>query len=370
MKKFVSVAALTAAVALTLAACGDAPDDSNKETNSPDASATSTDGPAASSDFKGCMVSDAGGFDDHSFNESAFAGLQRAESELGIQMATAQSTDVSDFDPNIDAMVQQGCNLIFNVGFNLAPNTQTSAQKNPDQHYALIDATTETALDNVKPILYNTQEAAYLAGYVAAGVSKTGTVGTFGGMKIPSVTIFMDGFADGVAKYNEDNSASVKVIGWDKAKQDGSFAETFDEIGKGKELTEQLISQGADIIMPVAGPLGEGAMSSAAEHDGVLIVGVDTDAFEKYTNYQDILLTSVLKDLEVSVFDTTKAAQGGEFDSTPYVGTLANGGVGIAEFHNLDSKVPAEVKTKVEELKAKIISGEIKVDSPSANAIN
>lgn len=374
MKKFVSTAALTAAVALTLAACGEAPDDSKESPSSTETSTGETTDTAA--DFKGCMVSDFGGFDDNSFNETSFAGLERAASELGIEMAKAESTDAGEYTSNVDSMVQAGCSLIFNVGFNLNDATFASASDNPEQHYALIDAalsdpnTFETVnFDNVKPILFNTQEAAFLAGYVAAGVTTTGTVATFGGQPYPSVTIFMDGFVDGVAKFNEDNGKSIKVLGWDKEKQTGSFTETFDEIGKGKELTEQFISQGADIIMPVAGPVGEGAMAAAKEHKDTYIIGVDTDAFAKYEQYQDILLTSVVKTLDTAVFDTIKATKDGDWDATPYVGTLENGGVGIAEFHNLDAKVPAEVKTKVEELKAQIIAGDLKVESPSATAV-
>ena len=365
MKKFAQIAAISAAAALALAACGDAPDDA-PETND---TATATDN--ASADFKGCMVSDFGGFDDNSFNETSYSGLERAGSELGIEIADAESTDAGEYNTNVDAMVQAGCNLIFNVGFALADATVTSAEANPEQHYALIDSSVEPAMDNVKPLLFNTHEAAYLAGYVAAGVTETGTVATFGGMPYPSVTIFMDGFADGVAKYNEDNDADVKVLGWDKAKPDGgSFTETFEEIGKGKELTEQLIAQGADVIMPVAGPVGEGAMAAAAEHDGFYVVGVDTDAWEKYESYRPLLLTSVLKAMDQAVFDTAQTALNGEFDATPYVGTLENGGVGIADFHDLAAEVPDEVKTKVEELKAAIIDGSLTVESPSAISVN
>lgn len=376
MKKFASFAAVTAIAAMTLAACGDAPTTENTTSPSSDSTASATSAPA-SSDFKACMVSDFGGFDDNSFNETSFAGLTRAADELGVQTANAQSTDAGQYTTNVDSMVQEGCNLIFNVGFNLADATLTAAQANTEQNFALIDSALsdpETfepiSLDNVKPLLYNTQEAAFLAGYVAAGTTKTGTVATFGGQPYPSVTIFMDGFVDGVAKYNEDNKAEVKVIGWNKEDQKGSFTETFEELPKGKELTEQLISQGADIIMPVAGPVGEGAMAAAAEHENTYVIGVDTDAFVKYTQYQDLLLTSVLKAMDQSVFDTIKAAEGGAWDATPYVGTLENGGVGLADFHNLTEVVPSEVKSAVETLKAEIIAGSLVVESVSATAVN
>lgn len=365
MKKFAQIAALSAAAALALAACGDAPQEAPTNTQSSSAGET-----AEAVDFKGCMVSDEGGFDDNSFNETSFSGLLRASEELRIETGVAESADAGQYISNVDSMIQSSCDIIFNVGFNLADVTGQSAEANPDQHFAIIDSGVDPARDNVKPLLFNTHEAAYLAGYVAAGVSKTGTVATFGGMNIPSVTIFMDGFADGVAKFNEDNDADVRVLGWDKAKpESGSFTDNFSEIGKGKELSEQFIAQGADVIMPVAGPVGEGAMAAASEHDGVYVIGVDTDAYDKYDSYRDILLTSVLKAMDTAVFDTSEAALGGTFDATPYVGTLENGGVGLADFHNLDSEVPAEVKTKVEELKAAIIDGSLVVESPSATTV-
>lgn len=372
MKKFAKIAALGAAAALTLAACGTPPDDT--PTKTPDAGETSTsDAPAPEEtpvDFLGCMVSDFGGFDDLSFNQTSWEGLQRAKTELGIKEKDAESQDAGEYATNVDAMIQEGCDLIFNVGFNLADVTLDAGKANPEQHFALIDSGLSEDLPNVKPILFNTQEAAYLAGYVAAGVTKTGTVATFGGMPFPSVTIFMDGFVDGVAKYNEDKGKDVKVIGWDKAAQKGSMTETFDEIGKGKSLSEELINQGADIIMPVAGPVGAGALAAASEASSpVYVIGVDSDFFVQHENYQDIILTSVLKALDTAVFDTIKESMDGTFDGTAYVGTLENGGVDIADFHNLSSEVPEELKTEVEALRAQIISGDLVVESPSATEI-
>ena len=147
------------------------------------------------------------------------------------------------------------------------------------------------------------------------------------------------------------------------------MTETFDEIGAGKTMAEDLINQGADIIMPVAGPVGEGAMAAAQEKGDVLIIGVDTDAFLKYEKYQDILLTSVVKAMDTAVFDTIKTAVDGKFDATAYVGTLENAGVGIADFHNLASEVPADLKAEVDALRAKIVSGELVVDSVNATPV-
>ncbi|WP_418606264.1 BMP family lipoprotein [Georgenia sp. SUBG003] len=144
-------------------------------------------------------------------------------------------------------MVQQGCNLTIGVGFLLEDPIQSAAEANTDTNFALIDSTFSDAdfnpveLENAKPILFNTASA-YLAGYVAAAVTETGTVATFGGMQIPSVAIFMDGFADGVAKYNEDNGGDVQLLGWDKEAQNGSFTGDFENQANGQTLTEQFIA--------------------------------------------------------------------------------------------------------------------------------
>jgi len=362
VKKIIRVAALGGAVALALAACGSAPEDEA----TPGAS-----GSASSVDFKACMVSDAGGFDDKSFNQAGFEGLMKAKDELGITEAHVESSADTDYTPNIDSLVAENCNLIIGVGFLLEDPIQTAAEANPDIKFALVDSAFSDAdfnpvtIDNAKPILFDTAQSAYLAGYVAAAQSTTGKVATFGGIQIPSVTIFMDGFADGVAKYNEDSGKSVQLLGWDKAAQTGVFAGNFDSQDDGKNIGQSFIDQGADIIMPVAGPVGLGTASVAQAAGNVAIVGVDADWFET-TEYGPIVLTSVMKEIGPAVFDTISEAVDDKFSSDPYVGTLENEGLGLAPFHDFDSKVSDDVKAKVEELKKGIISGDVVVESDAS----
>lgn len=396
MKKSTSMLALVGAASLALAACAE---DTTTEETSNDTSAaeetsaeeedtTEDDGASEEetgaeeeagidyssidgSDYTACLVSDAGGWDDKSFNESAFNGLQDAVDMMGVQTQTRESSAEGDFQPNVDALVGEGCNLIIGVGFLLEPATHTGAENNPDINFALVDASysdadgNEVVLENGRPLLFNTAEAAYLAGYVAAATSQTGIVATFGGLPIPSVQVFMDGFVDGVAAYNEAKGANVQVLGWDKESQTGSFSNSFDDQAQGRSLAQGFIAQGADVIMPVAGPVGLGAASAAQEAGEVYIVGVDSDWYESASEFSSIILTSVLKDIDASVLDTIAAGIQGEFSAEPYIGTLENGGVGIAPFHDLESIVPAETAGEVEELKNQIISGDIVVESPN-----
>ena len=362
MKHLTKLVAAAGIVTLALAGCGGGTTSNGGGTTS-EAKDAST--------FKACAVSDAGGWDDKSFNESAYNGLTAARDNLGIQINTAESSSDTDFVPNVEAMVSDGCTLIIGVGFNLEQAIHKSAEQNTDLHYALVDSSftdgQETVtLDNGRPVLFNTAEAAFLAGYAAAGMTKTGKVATFGGMKIPSVTVFMDGFVDGVDAYNKAKGTSVQVLGWDKATQNGSFTQDFDNQTLGKEQAQQFISQGADIIMPVAGPVGLGAAAAAKADGNTWIIGVDSDWYEANPDYSSIVLTSVMKEIGASVEQTIKDSVEGKFSSDPYVGTLANGGVSLAPFHDFDAKVSDELKADLAKLTEDIKSGKLVIESQNA----
>ena len=362
MKHLTKLVAAAGIVTLALAGCGGG-------TTSNGGGAASEAKDAAS--FKACAVSDAGGWDDKSFNESAYNGLKAAQDSLGIQINTAESSSDTDFVPNVEAMVSDGCTLIIGVGFNLEQAIHKSAEQNTDLHYALVDSSftdgQETVtLENGRPLLFNTAEAAFLAGYAAAGMTNTGKVATFGGMKIPSVTVFMDGFVDGVDAYNKAKGTSVQVLGWDKATQNGSFTQDFDNQTLGKEQAQQFISQGADIIMPVAGPVGLGAAAAAKADGNTWIIGVDSDWYEANPDYSSIVLTSVMKEIGASVEQSIKDSVDGKFSSDPYVGTLANGGVSLAPFHDFDAKVSDELKADLAKLTEDIKSGKLVIESQNA----
>ncbi|MDO5645589.1 MAG: BMP family ABC transporter substrate-binding protein [Dermabacter sp.] len=360
MKSLTRAAALCGAGALVLAACGTPPDDS------------AGSGSDAASDYKACMVSDQGGFDDKSFNESGYNGLKAIEKNHGAQIQTAESKTEADFQPNMQNLVQADCDTIYAVGYLFSNTVRTEGEANPDVHYAIIDSTAQdeegnpVEVDNVKPLLFDTSQASFLAGYLAAGMTESGTVATYGGVKIPSVTIFMDGYADGVAYYNETHGTDVKVLGWNKDSQDGSFTGDFEDQTKGKALTDGFISQGADIIMPVAGPVGAGTIAAAQENAGVKVIWVDADGAESNPDAANVILTSVVKGIAPAVEDTATEIADGKFSNQPYVGTLENEGVGLAPYHEFDDQVSADLKKEVEDLRQKIISGDVTVTSPSS----
>lgn len=360
MRKAIVTMAVSAVAIFSLTACGAAPekkaDGGNTESSA-----------AGASDFTACLVSDQGGFNDKSFNQSAKKGIEDAAAELGLDKSSikeAESKAESEYPSNIQAMVSAKCNLIIGVGFSLAKDIRDAAVKNPNINFAIIDSSyaPEEQLPNLKALVFKTSDAAYLAGYVAAGMSKTGTLGTYLGMKLPTTAIFADGFEDGMKKYNEDFGKDVKLVGWDKAKQDGLEAGAFNDLQKGEQLAENLLSQGADVIMPVAGGTGLGSLNAIKAKEGAMAVWVDSDGYES-TSEGSIILTTVAKGIPAAVASVVKEAKEGKFSNADYVGTLANGGVEISPYHDFESKVPAELKEKVDQLKQDIIDGKIKVES-------
>jgi basic membrane protein A len=356
MKKTLRFGALAVTTALALAACSDAPAETTP-TPSDSMSAPESSAPAEMIDYKACMVSDAGGFDDKSFNQAGFEGLKDAEAQLGVETATAESTDGNQYGPNIDQMVASGCNLVVTVGFLLGDATSAAAAANADTNFAIIDFAYDEPIANVKPLLFNTDQAAFLAGYAAASSTQTGTVATFGGVNIPPVTVFMDGFLAGVNYFNSETGGTVNVLGWDGT--DGSFTGDFDDQTKGQNVTQGFIDQGADIVLPVAGPVGLGAAAAAQAAGDVWIIGVDSDWSQTAPEYADIVLTSIMKNMGPAVFTVVEdSAVGAGFNNEPYFGTLENNGVGIADF-NEAAGVSAETAATLETIRAGIIDGSI-----------
>jgi basic membrane protein A len=364
VKKTASIAAMGIIAALTLAGCGDRASDDSSTTTDTSSSATpseETSSAAPSTDnsaFKACMVSDSGGFDDKSFNQTSHDGLVNAAADLGVSTAEVESSSDAEYADNIAEMVKAGCNSITTVGFLLGDATEAAAKKNKDIDFGIVDYGYDKPPANLKGLVFDTGQPSYLAGYLAASQSESGIVGTFGGLNIPTVTIFMTGFLQGVEKYNKDEGADVKVLGWDG--KDGSFTEDFEDKTKGQTVAEQMIQQGADVIFPVAGPAGLGGLQ-AAKDAGAHAIWVDTDGCVSAAEYCDILLSSVMKGMDVAVEQSIKDSLEGNFSSEVFLGTLENGGVGLAPYHDADATIDQAVKDKIEELKAQIISGEIKV---------
>lgn len=308
-----------------------------------------------------CEVTDVGGVDDKSFNQLAFEGAQAAEERFGWEARVVESVQETDYEPNINSFISQGdCELIVTVGFLLADATATAAEANPEQNFAIVDSAYDPPFDNVQGLIFAIDQAAFLAGYIAADQTETNTVGTFGGINIPPVSAFMEGFAQGVGYYNEQKGTDVQVLGWSIEDQDGLFTGNFDSLEDGRAFAENLADEGADIILPVAGPVGLGSAALVQER-GLRIIGVDADWQDTAPEFSDVILTSILKKIDVAVLDAATAVHDDTAGSL-LVSTLESGGVGVAPVTNAYSD-NADLEAELADITAGIIAGEIVTSS-------
>ena len=348
-------------VSLILVSCSPA-DSSNPEVvESQSEESTEAVQEATEAPKRACFVTDVAGIDDKSFNATAWKGVLDAEELYGWEGSYLESQQQTDYEKNITQFVEYDCDLIIAVGNLLGDALGQAAELYPEQKFMMILWTYDPPFDNVWAQDYSIEEAAFLAGYVSASVTQTGKVGTFGGVQIPSVEAYMDGFALGVDYYNQKNDTDVEVLGWDVDTRTGLFVGNFESTDDGKRVGEALLDEGADIILPVAGPVGLGTAAAIKERGNAYLIGVDTDWTVSSPEYADFILTSVENRFDVSVVKAVDAIINNEFVGKTYPGTLADDSVGISPFHELDSLVREEVKEDLEEIKELIISGEIKV---------
>lgn len=352
MKKLYFVMAALIVASLVLSACGGG-------------------GAAGGDAIKVGQVTDLGGIDDKSFNAGAYAGIEKAMADFGVEGKYLESTQQSDYNKNIQQLVDEGTDLIITVGFLLGVDTAVAAKANPETKFAIVDYAypdcfgtdfvegqtcgSATEMPNVLGLTFATDQAAFLAGYAAAASTQTGKVATFGGINIPPVSIFMIGFEKGVQYYNAQKGTNVEVLGWNTEAGDGSFTGNFESLDDGRSFAESFVQEGADIIMPVAGPVGLGSAAYCQETGSCKIIGVDVDWTVSAAEYTDVILTSVLKNVNVAVYESSKAVVEGTFAGGVYSGTLANGGVGLAAVSGASDELNAEI----EAAKQGIIDGSI-----------
>jgi len=378
-----SLAATIAAGVATLlvAACGSSSSSATSASSSPassasaSSSATST-ASASGSSFLACMVTDTGGINDKSFNQSAWQGMQEeAAADPSVTVKYLQSTTQSDYVPNINTFLNEKCGIIVTVGFLMAAATESAAKAHPSQDFAIVDCSyaseclTGTKEPNIDQMVFNTVQDGFLGGYLAAGMTKSGKVGTFGGEDFGTVTIYMDGFWDGVQYYNKQHGTKVQVLGWNEQTQKGEFTGDFTNETKGQTVTQTFISEGADVIFPVAGNVGLGAAKAVqtanASGGNVSLEWVDTDGCISAAQYCKYMVTSVTKGIQSAVKTAVASAAGGTFKGGTYVGTLANGGAVLSPFHDYASKVPAALQAELKTLQTGIENGSIATPTKS-----
>ena len=323
------------------AANADATEKSDAADNAGDADTnTNTD----ASNIKIGMVTDIGGVNDGSFNQSSWEGLQRAQSELGVSVDYLQSKADSDYIPNIETFVDEDYDLIICVGYQLADALRTEAEANPDQKFAIIDDATNADLDNVTCLMFEQAQASYLVGYVAGLMTESNTIGIVIGMSTDTMNQFGYGYLAGAIDANPD----VTVL--------QTNANSFGDTAGGKTAATAMITKGADVIFHAAGATGLGVIEGCKEAD-IWAIGVDSD---QSSLAPDNIITSAMKRVDNACYDISKEVLEGTLTNGVKTYDLTSGGVDIAP---TTTNLPEDVISAVEDVKAKIISGEITVPS-------
>ncbi len=301
------------------------------------------------------------GLGDQGFNDLAAAGVSRAEEELDVDGVVVEADAETDYVPNLQGFATDDFDLVYAVGFLMQDALTQVASEQPDANFAIIDAVVD--LPNVASITFREEEGSFLAGAFAALMTLeaaendvplmegTRTVGFIGGGDVPLIHKFQEGFEQGVAAVDPDIEVLV------------AYAGSFTDPARGKELALSQYASGADIIYQAAGPTGTGVIEAAVEQDRY-VIGVDAD---QNPVAPDHVITSMLKNVDVAVFETIRTVTEGTFDGGQQVFGLDNEGVGLAPFHGLADVVPDEVVARIAELEEQVLSGEIEITlSPAA----
>jgi len=310
------------------------------------------------------LVTDTGGVNDKSFNQSAWAGVQKAMKDLGVDAKYIESKQPTDYEKNIDQFATEKYDVIVTVGFLMGDATAAKAKQYPNIKFAIIDnsyfptegsaACPATAKDcyadggltNVTSLMFQEDEVGFLAGVLAAGLSKTGTICSVSGMEIPPVVRFVVGYQNG-AKWYKPATNALNV-----------YIPSFTDPAKGKETAVSMIGQGCDVIFGVGGNTGNGGLLAAKENN-LLALGVDVDQYNTYPEVQSVLVSSAMKNVDVAVYEYLKTVSNKTSKAGAVTANIKNGGVGLAPFHDLDSKVPADVKAKITEATTGLKNGTI-----------
>lgn len=347
MKKFLTLLLVfTLVMSAGLVGCGTDEDNATDEPNGTD------DQTPVEETFQVGMVTDVGGVNDNSFNQSAWEGLESLKSDTGSEVKYLQSTDMAEYTTNLNDFVQNDWDLTWGIGFMMADAVKEVADANPDTNLAIIDGFVDAP--NVVSVTFKEHEGSFLVGVVAGLMTESNKIGFVGGIEIPVIIRFEEGFKAGVAAVNPDAEVLINYTG------------AFDKPDLGKSAASVLYDQGADIVFHAAGSTGDGVFNEAKTRqeagDTAWVIGVDKDQSLTFGN--EVTLTSMMKRVDVAVYDISKSLIDGAFQGGSAINLgLAENGVGLPENN---PNVSEDVLQQVADYSAKIVNGEIEVPSERA----
>ena len=310
------------------------------------------------------LVTDVGGVNDKSFNQSAWAGAQKGAKEFNMDAKFIESKQPTDYEKNVDQFATEKYDVIITVGFLMGDATAVKAKQYPNIKFAIIDNAyfptkgvaycddtkkdcyDDGGLKNVTSLMFQEDQVGFQAGVLAGGMTKSGTVCTVSGMEIPPVVRFVVGFQNG-AKWMKPDVKTLNV-----------YIPSFTDPAKGKEVGNSMIGQGCDVVFGVGGNTGNGGLLAAKEK-GLMAIGVDVDQYQTYPEVKDALLSSAAKNVDAAVYEYLKAVNGKTSKAGIFTANLSNGGIGLAPYHDWDSKIPQAVKDKVKQATDDLKSGKL-----------
>lgn len=320
-----------------------------------------------------CQLTDDRALDDHATNTETAAAMAEVSKVLQARIVTVESGRAADYSINLDSLLAQGCQLVVASGAGTRDAVQAAATSNPNVRFVIVGAGLVTAegqpttLPNVRSVQFSSGQGGYLAGYLAAAVSTSGIVGVIGGSDLPTTRVVLDGFVDGVNGYNLASGAQVRVLGWDKETQTGLIGTATDWTRGYAAATAQL-TEGADVLMPVGGPFGQGVLKAVAEKEGALAIWPGARPAD-LPAYSDAVLAGVTTAVTDPVLETAKQVTEADFSVEPYLGTVDGDAVSLVLNPALADRLAAGVQSQVDAERDRLADGSLVLVSANAPAV-
>ncbi len=356
MKRLIALMATVAMSTTLLVGCGSG-------------NSSSEGGDSAKSGISIGLTTDEGGLNDKSFNQSANEGVLKAQKEFGVEYSPLEAQKKEDYEPNLQSLIDNGSDLTFAIGFQLADAVENVAKNNPDANLAIIDSVVEA--ENVLSVLFKEEEGSFLVGVIAGLTTKTNKVGFIGGKDSDAIQKFEAGFTAGVAAVNPEAAKGLTSSDGTATGSTVKYADSFSDTNKGYELAKSLYSEGCDVIYHAAGGVGIGLFQATQElrKEGkdVWAIGVDKDQAVSLPEYADSILTSMVKRVDAATYEAVKSIVDGNFKGQTLVLGIAEGKVGLAD--STSTNASAEAMEKSKEFEEKIKNGEFEVPATRKGAM-
>jgi basic membrane protein A len=314
------------------------------------------------SSIKVGLVTDTGGVNDQAFNQLAWAGIQKASQEIGFQSKYIESTQLTDYEANIDVLAAEGYNVIITVGASMGDATALKAAQYPNIKFAIVDNTYAiSGLSNVTSLMFAEDQVGFLAGVLAGGMSKSGFVCSVSSLRTPASGRYMTSFFQGASWQAGPEMRFMN--NYINIQTTDANVPTFDDSTQGKDTAQSLIGDGCDVLFAIGGDAVNGALLAARENN-LPAIGADVDQYNTSPEAQSVLISSAMKNVDVAVYNYLRTVADGSAQAGVSTATLQNGGVGLAPFHDWDSQIPADLKAQIQQASDGIKDGSIQIDLP------